>query len=116
MFPNLEAQVGNTWGDFVQRLDNDATYLAHLGEKVNDLDQLWAFEIQQANGFSPITVLSSATDAQVPTPGPALTVNRAFFNSINARYQTGSFGGGWEWTDGFTSVASQWTSLSISLR
>ena len=59
MFPNLEAQVGSTWGGFVQRLDNDASYLGHLGEKVTDLSQLWSFEIQQANGFSPMQTLPS---------------------------------------------------------
>ncbi len=96
MFSNLQAQVGNTWGDFVQRLDNDATYLSHLGEKVNDISQLWAFEIQQANGFSPISVLSSATDATMPSQGPSLAVVRAFPNSVNARYQFSPFGYGWE--------------------
>ena len=106
MFPNLEAQLGNTWGGYVQRLDSDATYLASLGEKVNDLDQLWSYEVQQANGFSPVSVLSSAVDASVLNHGPALSVDRMFLNSINARYQTGPFGRGWEWSDGWQQVLS----------
>ena len=63
MFPNLEAQVGNTWGGFVQRMDNDASYLGHLGENVTDLSQFWSFEVQQANGFSrgPDAVLTTPT-------------------------------------------------------
>jgi RHS repeat-associated protein len=107
MFPNLEAQVGNTWGNFVQRLDSDAAYLGHLGENITDLSQLWSFEVQLANGgLSPLPTLSSNTDAEVSTPGPALTVNRAFPNSIQARNQLGPFGWGWEWTDGWQQVLS----------
>lgn len=106
LFPNLEAQVGSTWGAFVQRLDDDALYLGHLGEKVNDISRLWSYEVQQANGFSPVSILSSATDALVPTQGPALAVTRAFPNSINARYQVGPFGRGWEWTGGWQQALS----------
>ena len=57
IFPSLQAQVGTTWGDFVQRIDDDALYLGHLGEKVNDISQLWSFEVQQAIGFSPLGTL-----------------------------------------------------------
>jgi RHS repeat-associated protein len=106
VFPNLEAQIGNTWGGFVQRLDNDAAYLGHLGEKVTDLSQLWQFEIQQAYGFSPVQTLSSAEDAAVPTPGPALMVDRALPNSLAARYAMGPFGLGWQWTAGWQRVLS----------
>jgi RHS repeat-associated protein len=116
VFPNLVAQIGNTWGDFVQRLDKDAIYLAHLGEKVADIDQLWAFEIQQANGFSPVQTLSTALDASVLTPGPALAVDRALPNSLNARNQAGPFGMGWQWASGwqrFLTVAADGT-ISIT--
>jgi YD repeat-containing protein len=106
MFPNLEAQVGNTWGAFVQRMDNDASYLGHLGEKVTDLSQLWSFEVQQADGFTALRTLHNDTDASVPTPGPALAVHRVFFNSIQARNQMDPFGWGWEWTDGWQRVLS----------
>jgi RHS repeat-associated protein len=112
LFPNLQAQLGNTLGAFVQRLDDDAQYLGHLGEQVNDINALWYFEVQQANGFNPLQALSSQEDVEVPTPGPALTVQRAFFNSIDGRYQTGPFGRGWQWIDGWQSsltVASDGT-------
>ena len=115
MVPNLAAQVGNTWGGFVQRLDADASYLGHLGENVTDLSQLWSFEVQQANGFSPVSDLSSATDAQVPMFGLALTVDRAFPNSINSRYQMGPFGLGWEWTDGWQRVVSVDSSGTVTI-
>ncbi len=53
IFPNLENQLGTTWGDFVSRLDQDASYLGRLGEDVTDVGQLMAFEIQQAIGLRP---------------------------------------------------------------
>ncbi len=71
VLPGVETLVGNTWGDFVQALDDNASYLGHLGEDVTDIYQLWNFEIQQAGGLSPVKVLSSRTDLQVVTPGPA---------------------------------------------
>src|SRR5262249_13098158 len=106
MFPNIIAQVGNTWGAFVQRVDDDAQYMAHLGEQITDLSQLWSFEVQRANGLSSVQVLQAESDAQIPTLGPPLAVNRVFQNSINARYQIGPFGRGWQWTDGWQRVLS----------
>jgi RHS repeat-associated protein len=106
MFPNLEAQIGSSWGAFVQRLDNDASYLGHLGENVSDLSQLWQLELQQAAGFSPVQTLSTAVDASLPTPGPALTVDRTLPNSIAARNEKGPFGMGWQWTDGWQRALS----------
>ena len=105
VFPSLENLVGSTWGDYVQAIDNNATYLASLSEKVNDLSQLWSFEIQQASGFSPIHTLSTMTDAQVATPGPALSVDRTFPNYIDARSKLGPFGFGWAWDDAWQQIA-----------
>jgi RHS repeat-associated protein len=101
LFPGLEAQIGSTWGDFVKRMDSDAAYLGHLGEKVTDLNQLWRFEVQQANGISPLGTLHVDIDAGVPTVGPVLAVHRAWPNSIQARNQMGPFGYGWQWADGW---------------
>ncbi len=55
--------------DSSQRLDNDATYLGHLGENVTDLSQLWSFEVQQANGFSPVqhALLATSTLRSPPS-------------------------------------------------
>jgi hypothetical protein len=83
----------------VQALDNSASYLAALGEKVTDLSQLWSYVIQQASGFTPLHTLSTMTDAQVATPGPALSVDRTFPNYIDARLQLGPFGYGWNIND-----------------
>ena len=69
IYPNLTAQLGSTWGGYVQKLDADAQYLAGIGENVTDVSQLFGFEIEQASGYSPLASLASATDAQVAAPG-----------------------------------------------
>ena len=82
---NLETQVGSTWGDFVERIDDDASYLGRLGENVTDLGWLWSFEVEQAAGFSPLPVLVSDTEASVLSVGPALSVDQEFVNTINGQ-------------------------------
>src|SRR5208282_5280654 len=49
IYPVLTAQLGSTWGQYVQTLDNDAVYLASIGQPTNDLSQLLSFEIEKAN-------------------------------------------------------------------
>ncbi|HEY4233761.1 MAG TPA: RHS repeat-associated core domain-containing protein, partial [Lacipirellulaceae bacterium] len=104
IYPNLTAQLGSTWGQYVSRLDADAQYLGGLGEDVTDLGQLFNFEVQQANGYSPLATLASATDAQVAAPGIPLTFARTFAPGILQRNQSGIFGWGWSssWDTSFT--------------
>jgi RHS repeat-associated protein len=95
IFANLTSRLGTTWGSYLQALDADAAYLGQLGESINDPSKLFAFEIQQAIGFSPVQQQATAIDASVPTPGLALAFDRSFANSIIGRYQTGPLGYGW---------------------
>ena len=96
IFANLEANTGSTWGDYVQHLDGEAPYLGTLGENVTDISQLFGFEIQQADGLSPITQLGASVDASVPTPGSlSLSFSRFFSPSISGRNQMGPLGLGW---------------------
>jgi YD repeat-containing protein len=106
LYPNLVAQLGSTWGQYVTRIDADASYLTGLGEKVTDLGPLFGFEVQQANGLSPRSHLAVALDAAVPAPGLSLTVNRVFSNSVIGRNQAGPFGLGWWWADGWDQTLS----------
>jgi RHS repeat-associated protein len=106
LYPNLVAQLGSTWGQYVTRMDADAAYLAGLGEKVTDLSKLFGSEILQANGLSPLGNLASATDASVAAPGLALSVDRVFSTSIIARNQVGPFGAGWWWSHGWQRTLS----------
>jgi hypothetical protein len=57
VFANLQQQVGSTWGDYVRMLDENAAYLGALGRRVIDVRDLFAFELHQAEGLSPITQL-----------------------------------------------------------
>jgi RHS repeat-associated protein len=104
LYPGLTTQFGATWGTFVQRLDADAQYLAGLGENVYDLGQLTGFEIEQANGFSPLGSLAGATDAAVAAPGLPLAFSRGFLAGTVARNQFGPFG--WGWSDPWQSAAT----------
>jgi RHS repeat-associated protein len=96
IFANIEASTGSTWGDYVQYLDNEAQYLGTLGEDVTDVSQLYSFEIQQADGLSPITQLGASVDASMPTPGSlSLSFSRFFTPSITGRNTMGPLGMGW---------------------
>ncbi len=95
IFPNLTAHLGKTWGSVVQTLDQDASYLASLGETVSDYSQLWSFEIQMANGLGPVKALSTVVDTSVPAPGLPLTIQRTFSATIAPRNLDGPFGYGW---------------------
>ena len=95
LYPNLTSQLGSTWGEYVQQLDASAQYLASIGENVTDIGQLFNFAVQQANGYSPLSSLASATDAQVTAPGLPLSFSRTFAPGIISRNETGLLGWGW---------------------
>jgi RHS repeat-associated protein len=98
VYSNLTSQLGNTWGSYVQLLDNEAGYLDGLGEQVTDVNSLWDFAVQQAdNALNPIgPSLTSATDDSVATPGTlSLSFSRLFASSIIPRYTLGPLGYGW---------------------
>ncbi len=96
IFANLETNTGSTWGDYVQYLDSQAQYLGTLGEDVTDISHLFGFEIQQADGLSPITQLGASVDASMPTPGSlSLSFSRFFTPSITGRNTMGPLGMGW---------------------
>jgi YD repeat-containing protein len=62
---------------------------------VADLGQLFSFEVQQANGYSPLSSLASASDAQVAAPGLSLGFARNFSPGIINRNRFGRLGWGW---------------------
>ncbi len=79
---------------------------AGSGFEAADPDLLLGFEVELANGLSPVTTLSSITDATVSAPGLPLDISRVFSNSITSRYQLGPFGRGWWWSDGWQRTLS----------
>ena len=54
IFTNFVANVGSTGASYHAALAADATYLGQLGDRVMDIGQLFGFEIEKANGFSPL--------------------------------------------------------------
>ncbi len=95
VYNNLVAQIGSTWGDYVQMLRDNAVYLGRLGMKVTNASELFSFQLQQALGLSVATTLAASTDAFAASPGLILSFDRTFGNSITERYQIGPFGRGW---------------------
>ena len=95
IWTNFTTQVGDTWGDYVTMLDDNAAYLGRLGERVVDIGELAAFELKQADGLSPVRTLSSAVDATVDAPGMPIVFSRVFSEPISQRYEPGTLGYGW---------------------
>jgi RHS repeat-associated protein len=105
--PILAANMGSTWGQYVQTLDNDAAYLNTIGEPTNDLNQLLSFEIEKANAAYTAQTLQTVTADDLPTPGMDLTFVQSFQQSISGRYTEGMLGFGWttNWDISATTMA-----------
>jgi len=88
-------QVGTTWGDYTKMLDDNATYLGRLGQRVVDVGQLLAFEFLQSDGLSSLRTLASAVDAALDAPGLPLVFSRSFSASVSQRFELGPLGRGW---------------------
>ena len=95
LWPNLVANVGGTWGDYVAMLNDNASYLAGLGETVMDADALWWFEVHQAFGYGQLSLQEDVTDSRFVTPGLPLTFWRYFSGSILGHYEVNALGRGW---------------------
>ena len=97
IYANLTAPLGNTWGQFVTALDNNATYLGSLGENVKDIGALWAFMYLQANdALGPVEHLTTVFDASLPLPaGGDLSFWRNYHLAISGRFASGIMGNGW---------------------
>jgi RHS repeat-associated protein len=95
VWDNVEAQTGDTWGDFVAMLGDNAAYLDRLGQSVYDTANLFAFEVLQANGLNPNPYLAAAQDAFTPAPGLSLSFSRVYGSALSSRYEAGVLGRGW---------------------
>ena len=93
--PAVTADIGSTWGQYVQTLDNDSAYLAGIGEPTTDLNQLLLYEIEKANAaYTPQQPISVTADS-LPAPGLALAFVQTFQPTISGRYTQGILGYGW---------------------
>ena len=95
LWTNFLSQTGQTWGDYVSMLTDNAVYLNQLGIKVTDIGELLAFEFSQADAINVVRTLSSATDAHVSSPGLDISFSRVYPQNITSRYTFGDMGYGW---------------------
>jgi RHS repeat-associated protein len=95
IFANFTNRVGNTWGGYIQALDDNATQLAKLGENITDIPDLLSFIVQQASGLTVVHTLAGAVDAQMVVPGPALLFRRTFTTDLSDHYRLGRLGRAW---------------------
>jgi len=91
---NLQAEMGTTWGDYVRRLSQSATYLSQLGTNLTSAQELYGFEFRQAVGLNPLGDTVSI-DASIPTPNQPLQMIRKFAGNAAERYRSGWLGYGW---------------------
>ena len=113
IFANFVSQVGDTYGQLQQVMQDDANYLSAIGEPTPDPSQLLAFELEQDEDSLPMPTLASVTDASAPAPGLPLTFGRVFVQSIAGRYQLGPFGRGWADTWDMTATADESGNVTI---
>jgi RHS repeat-associated protein len=101
VYTNLITQIGSTWGDYARMLADNAQYLGRLGQRVLDVSQLWAFEVEQAVSRSPLGSPAGATDMRIDAPGLPITFGRVFASNLVGRYGQGPLGRGWTWANGW---------------
>jgi hypothetical protein len=86
LWPALTAQIGDTWGGYIQVLADSASYAKLLGQAVYSVEDLFRFEVYKALGTNPRTVLASQVDAYVSAPGMPLQFGRVFPGSLEGRF------------------------------
>ncbi len=117
VYGNLTAQLGTTWGGYVQLLDSEASYLGQLGEDVTDVSRLWNFAVQQAdNGLSPVGPdLACVTDDSLAMPGTlSLSFTRVSAASIASRNTMGPLGLGWSTSWQTTAITASDGTVTIT--
>lgn len=92
---NFATLIGETWGDYVATLSGAAARLGRLGLRVEDIAELQAFLLQEADKPVGSPLLDISFDLAVQTLGPRLIFARSFPASISGRWRLGTLGRGW---------------------
>ncbi len=95
LLARLEAQIGTTWGDYLDVLRDNANHLAEIGQRVYNTSELFAFEFVQAATMGAPPLMEAARDAFAPAPGLPLTFERYFLPQPVRRARLGPLGRGW---------------------
>src|SRR5262249_6617525 len=104
VWANLRPRLSNTVGDLYTLLFNDASNLAQNGAPIRSINQLFAFEVRQADDEAPSRPTFQAVDLAFPAPGLPLVFGRPMVETVSGRYTSGRFGFGW--VDNFDISAS----------
>ena len=106
MITNIETLMGPDASNFIQTLDDNATFYSLEGRRVYDLPTLFSVEMNQAVGFFGGThMIAETLDAASPSPLLALNFGRIMPTILEQRLQLGLFG--WGWSDNFEISLSQ---------
>ena len=95
LLERLKVQVGDTWGDVLVSLRQNADHLARLGQRLANVDALFAFEMLQAAAIGAPTYLETVEDAFCPAPGVPLKFTRYYLPGPLYRGRPGALGYGW---------------------
>ncbi|MBD2302223.1 Calx-beta domain-containing protein [Nostoc sp. FACHB-190] len=113
IYNNFITALGNTVDSYQKNLGENSNYLGQLGESTDDISQLLAFELQQANNSLGNGILASDIDAAAPTPGLSLTFGRTYPQQISSRFIVDDFGRGW--THNWDIVATTDTNGNVTI-
>jgi RHS repeat-associated protein len=95
LFARVRAQVGTTWGDYLEVLRDNADYLGELNQHVYSAADLFGFEMVQAEAVGSPAYMEAAQDAYCPEPGLPLSFGRYFLPRASYRDRLGALGRGW---------------------
>jgi YD repeat-containing protein len=95
LLARLQAQIGTTWGDYLDVLRDNANHLAEIDLRVYDTSELFAFEFIQATAMGLPATMEAAQDAFAPSPGLPLSFERYFVPEPVRRARLGPLGRGW---------------------
>ena len=87
IWPRLQSQIGTTWTDYLNVLNENAAYLASNGKRTHNVRELFSLEVAKAmNAFVPPRTLASSVDAYSPAPGLPVVFARLATDSLLHRF------------------------------
>jgi RHS repeat-associated protein/uncharacterized repeat protein (TIGR01451 family) len=102
VWDNFKAQVGDTWADYLQMMDENATYLSSLLNPPYDVLILLRLEMDRASAAYLRQTLAWSLDAYSPARGLPLVFSRVAYDTLDQRFTVGPFGRSWSHNFEFT--------------
>jgi YD repeat-containing protein len=87
--------VGTTWTDYLQALDDQATYLARYGSPTHDVQNLFSAMLGRASGNYLQRTMAWSQDAYSPARGLPLAFTRVALDTLDQRFVVGPLGRSW---------------------